>query len=82
MFAASRLCLHTPMIRFRYAIAKNGGVPHSSTASAAVAAAAQVVFDSFDQLPPHLRPRVASATEMEYVMMGGVQSYELKKKKK
>lgn len=84
MFRCSAVYLREPLIRFRYAVTKNGGVPFqwAPTVTAAVASATPNVFDSFDQLPPHLRPRQFKEDEMEIIMMGGVEPYELKKKKR
>jgi hypothetical protein len=89
MLHLSHRFLHTPSIRFTYAIAKNGGKPYGAPAAAAAAAvascAAADVFDYYDELPKHLRPHVFEEVEMEIIQMGGAPPYvpkHLQKKKK
>lgn len=87
MFRYSLRFLHTPSIRFTYAIAKNGGKPHGAAAAVAAASSAAVanVFDFYDELPKHLRPHVFGEVEMETIQMGGAAPYvpkHLQKKKK
>lgn len=87
MFRYSLRFLHTPSIRFTYAIAKNGGKPHGVAAAVAAASNSAVanVFDFYDELPKHLRPHVFGEVEMETIQMGGAAPYvpkHLQKKKK
>lgn len=91
MLRLSQRFLHTPSIRFTYAIAKNGGKPYGAAATPATAAAAVAssaaanVFDYYDELPKHLRPHIFEEAEMETIQMGGAAPYvpkHLQKKRK
>ncbi|KAG5470757.1 hypothetical protein LSCM1_02006 [Leishmania martiniquensis] len=96
MFRPSHRFLHTPSIRFTYALAKScrssgilkasaAGVGASTTKPPAEGAAVRTIFESFDELPAHLRPHVFEEAEMETIHMGGAASYvpkHLQKKKK
>lgn len=83
------------MIRFRYAIAKRGGGSAAESVNTSAAVFAQqkgvrntedpVVYESFDELPVNLRPKLMTESEMETVLMGGVAPYvpkHLQRKKK
>ncbi|KAG5496412.1 hypothetical protein JKF63_02714 [Porcisia hertigi] len=88
MYSLSRRVLHTPSIRFTYALVKGGGIaaaPKAPTAGAATITHVQTIFESFDELPKHLRPRVFCDAEMDVIQMGGAAPYvpkHLQKKKK
>ncbi|CAG9580489.1 hypothetical_protein-conserved [Leishmania major strain Friedlin] len=89
MYRASRRFLHTPSIRFTYALAKScgstAGAGATATPSAAKSAPRQTILASFDELPKHLRPHVFEEIEIEMIHMGGAASYvpkHLQKKKK
>ncbi|KAG5495665.1 hypothetical protein GH5_03330 [Leishmania sp. Ghana 2012 LV757] len=98
MYRQSRLFFHTPSIRFTYALAKSCGSAVALTSSAegasataaatttsAVDSAAKTIFESFDELPTHLRPHVFEEAEIEAIHMGGAASYvpkHLQRKKK
>lgn len=92
MYRVSTRLLHTPSIRFTYALAKSGAAGAKAPAAAAAGAAAaaapppvQSILDSFADLPKHLRPHVFEDNEIETILLGGAAPYvpkHLQKKKK
>lgn len=74
--------LHTPLIRFKYAITKNGGkvfqypsLLKMSDVKQSTSLPSVVLYGSFDELPAHLRPHQYSEEEIETILMGGAAPY-------